>query len=571
MFSLDDTHRELDTPTAFPVDPDPTGAGMLGTQMVAAHVHVSAVTGRLFELIARMEDTDAFQPTYANAAAWMRWHLGLDSRTARSYVRISRRLRDLPVTAAALSDGRLSLDRLKVLLRVVEADSATDLVEFAVACADVDTLRDRVADIENAPSPPEPRTIWEGPRATMWWRDDILHLNATIPGIDGATVEQAILRLADNAPPDPQTGLYRDPSDRFGDALVQMGSQALAADGDHDRATVVVHIAAEDLSTKKGVGYDTAGRLFGTSELDHILCDARIQPALHDSDGITIGVGRITRTIPSWLVRAIQERDKEAVDSLAVAEHGGSTATTSSTGPTVDPPTSTTSSHSAASTTACSTTRAGKSKETPMANSGSSTNGVAHTFGLPNHFHPVSPKYAPSTSTNVPTSSSENSPPAAAHHKHPRVRQLRNFSSSSDRLRSRFWVHCRIRLRVRGYAGRSRPTFRQVPAPLTLAGILVKTTVPATDFPSARSGACRRKRHQKSQRREPLMARGSLRFSTHLHFNLTHLIGESSIAARGPTCGQSELGGPSWSRHLSVNANRHEPGSEPGKRPNVAA
>ena len=310
MFSLEDTHREPDTPTAFPVDPDPTVAGMLGTQMVAAHLHVSAATGRLFELIACMEDTDAFQPTYANAAAWMRWHLGLDSRTARSYVRISRRLRDLPVTAAALSDGRLSLDRLKVLLRVVEADSETDLVEFAVACADVDTLRDRVADIENAPSPPEPRTIWDGPRATMWWRDDILHLNATIPGIDGATVEQAILRLAHNAPPDPQTGLYRDPSDRFGDALVQMGSQALAADGDHDRATVVVHIAAEELSTKTGVGYDTAGRLFGTSELDRLLCDARVQPALHDSDGITIGVGRITRTIPSWLARAIQERDK---------------------------------------------------------------------------------------------------------------------------------------------------------------------------------------------------------------------------------------------------------------------
>ena len=143
-----------------------------------------------------------------------------------------------------------------------------------------------------------------------WWRNDSLHVRGIVPGADGVMVEEAFLRLAAKTPKDPATGLFRDADLRAGEALVQMASEALAADGDHDRATVVVHIPAADLVAGEGEGWDAAGRIFTAADLERLVCDSRIQPALHDADGVTVGVGRTTRTIAPWLRRLVEQRDQ---------------------------------------------------------------------------------------------------------------------------------------------------------------------------------------------------------------------------------------------------------------------
>jgi len=157
----------------------------------------------------------------------------------------------------------------------------------------------------------------------MWWREDVLHVRSTVPGVDGVTVEQAFLRLANTAPDNPLTGRYRPADEQNGEALLQMASESLAADGDHDRATVVVHIAATDLTTDPAssnpmlidatgnpvMGWDTTGRRFHAADIQRLLCDTRIQPCLSDADGVDFGVGRVTRTIPHWLRRVLQPRD----------------------------------------------------------------------------------------------------------------------------------------------------------------------------------------------------------------------------------------------------------------------
>lgn len=300
----------VDTELAVDHEPDVDARDELGNALVSAHRDLTASTARIFELIVEMEDTESYLPTYSHTAAWLSWHLGISTATARRYVRVANQLRDLPVVAAAHARGLLTLDRLQLLLRVVEPDMQHELVDFAVGCADIDTLRQTIKDIETARSDAEhatddqPRT-----RATMWWRNDALHLNAVIQGADGVMVERAIERVADRAPTDPDSGGFRPVDDRHGEAIVQLASMSLAADTDHDRATVVVHVNAADLDSDSRQGWDAAGRVFSTAELDRLLCDARIQPCIDDSHGLTIGVGRTTRTIPPWLLRSLNDRD----------------------------------------------------------------------------------------------------------------------------------------------------------------------------------------------------------------------------------------------------------------------
>ena len=89
---------------------------------------------------------------------------------------------------------------------------------------------------------------------------------------------------------------------------MQIASEAAAADRDHDRATLVVHFNAADL----GAGF-TSGmvgeQLIDRDELLRLSCDARLQPAIDDPSGVTVGVGRTTRKIPPWLRRLVEGRD----------------------------------------------------------------------------------------------------------------------------------------------------------------------------------------------------------------------------------------------------------------------
>ncbi|MGI9647795.1 MAG: DUF222 domain-containing protein, partial [Acidimicrobiia bacterium] len=161
------------------------------------------------------------------------------------------------------------------------------------------------------PVDPEPDGhVQEPPPAVlhMWWDEDEFNYRGRVRGADGVTVEMALLKLAAKAPPDTLSGGFRNPEERQGEALVQMASEALAGEGDHDRATVVVHVSAEELRDPDSSAW-IAGKQVDREELLRLACDGRMQPAVDDPDGFTIGVGRVTRQIPPWLRRLMTERD----------------------------------------------------------------------------------------------------------------------------------------------------------------------------------------------------------------------------------------------------------------------
>src|SRR5207245_1611676 len=90
---------------------------------------------------------------------------------------------------------------------------------------------------------------------------------------EGMVVKKAIDRVAGQSPPDPDSGKLVPHAQRCADALVGLASQSLAADTDHDRATVVCHVDVAALSSDDGVAVIESDMPIGAETVRRLLCD----------------------------------------------------------------------------------------------------------------------------------------------------------------------------------------------------------------------------------------------------------------------------------------------------------
>jgi hypothetical protein len=278
-------------------------------RLAEAHAGVNRSVLAVLDLIVELDKPETrLANSVADMTSWLGFDLGVDRRTARMWARVAHALVDLPVTRRAFHSGAVAFDQVGILCQYATAENERELLEFTR-----DTPTDELAaalrehlDIESARRSRRDRSPW----LKMSWNEQETHLKlrGEIPGVDGLMVETALRRVASRAPLDEVTGLHRDADVSNGGALVQIASEAAAADRDHDRATLVVHFNAADL----GAGF-TSGmvgeQLIDRDELLRLSCDARLQPAIDDPSGVTVGVGRATRKIPPWLRRLVEGRD----------------------------------------------------------------------------------------------------------------------------------------------------------------------------------------------------------------------------------------------------------------------
>lgn len=281
-----------------------------GLRLARSHATINRAICGLLDLIVEL-DTDEirFANSVTDMAAWVQFDLGLEAKTARSWVRVARALVDLPLTRRAFRAGEVSFDEVRILCR-----HATPANEAALLAITSETQADDLAaairselDLESRRRARPESDPW----LQMWWSEDESHLKlrGEIPGVDGLLVETALRRLASKAPRDPATGLFTDPDLRNAEALVQIASESTAEDRDHDRATLVVHLDAAEVAS--GITSGTVGKhLIDRDELLRLACDPRLQPAIDDPTGATVGIGRTSRKIPPWLRRLVENRDK---------------------------------------------------------------------------------------------------------------------------------------------------------------------------------------------------------------------------------------------------------------------
>ncbi len=241
-------------------------------------------------------------------AQWLWMRYGISDWKARRLIETATVLPHLPAITRALDDGRLGVDKVVELARFAQPDTEDGLVAWAQQVSSARIRRE--GDLARRGEPDEAANE-DAMRSVTWaFRDEgrRFELHADLPAAQGAVVATTIDRVAASVPvmPHEQGGIHT--TARRADALVGLCSARLAADPDPDRATVVIH--ARLGATETGTGAEIeGGGVAQPSTLERLLCAARVETVHEAGDGRVIGIGRITRVPPAWLLRQVRYRD----------------------------------------------------------------------------------------------------------------------------------------------------------------------------------------------------------------------------------------------------------------------
>ena len=119
-----------------PRDPDlaELDDAALATGVREGAVAIAAATGRWLALLGELVVRGVWADEGASSPGqWLGWACGMGASTAREHVRVALRLRELPATAAALSDGRVSYSKVRAITRVAEPEIEQMLLRWCDA------------------------------------------------------------------------------------------------------------------------------------------------------------------------------------------------------------------------------------------------------------------------------------------------------------------------------------------------------------------------------------------------------------------------------------------------------
>jgi hypothetical protein len=274
-----------------------------------AYVAMNRTHREFFALIDEVDRTRAWADDGArDLAQWMWMRYGMSDWKARRFIETAAALPYLPAISQALERGELGVDKVLELTRFAKVETEDGLIPWA---RQVSAARIRQeADVVRRGEPDEAAND-DAVRSVTWaFRDEgrRFEMHAQLPAAQGAAVATAIDRVARTLPsmPDEQGDLHMPA--RRADALVGLCSARLAADPDPDRATVVVHARVGTADPRSGAEIEGGG-VAHPSTLERLLCAARVETVHEDAEGRVIGMGRITRVPPPWLLRQVRYRD----------------------------------------------------------------------------------------------------------------------------------------------------------------------------------------------------------------------------------------------------------------------
>jgi hypothetical protein len=275
------------------------------------HADISARHRRLLRYIAEWDERERWaDDDCRDMAQWLSIRLGVSNWMARRWVHAAHALEHLPLLSEALETGVLGLDKTVELARFATPETERKLIAWAKRVSPA-VIRSK-ADLAQRLPIEHIRAVERARYLRWWWYDDgtRLGLEGEFPAAEGAAIAKAIRRVADNLPELPAE-IENCPQDLFqqrcADALHALAGRALADDADADRATVVVH---STLDACAGIPSAIEGGPVLHPEVGRRLkCDARLQFVLTDRSGNALGIGRTSRNVPEWLMRALRGRD----------------------------------------------------------------------------------------------------------------------------------------------------------------------------------------------------------------------------------------------------------------------
>jgi len=158
---------------------------------------IAVATAEFLRLLGEFDARDGWAGVGIRSCAhWLSWRCGMALGTARDHVRVARRLRSLPVTAATFAEGRLSYSKVRAVCRVATPETEADLVAtgLSATASQVERLTRVIRAVapEHVPSarepapPSPPRLHWE------WDEDDTLRISGRLSAEDGAALLTAL-------------------------------------------------------------------------------------------------------------------------------------------------------------------------------------------------------------------------------------------------------------------------------------------------------------------------------------------------------------------------------------------
>ena len=200
-----------------------------------------AATHRVYlSVLASSDDQENWGPDGATSMGrWVAARHAVTVGSGEELVRVAHQLDQLPAISAAYGAGELSWDQTRHLARYATPETDETLA-WRGARSSVHALSLEARRHEPAPAPKtENRFLDVRPDQNGY------HLKGWLPSDDGERVLAAIMGIADGFKPDPATNEYAPIGQRRADALTELATRELAADGDADLATVTVFYDTE--------------------------------------------------------------------------------------------------------------------------------------------------------------------------------------------------------------------------------------------------------------------------------------------------------------------------------------
>jgi hypothetical protein len=252
------------------------------------------------------------QDGHRNSAQFVSATFHVSNWKARRWIEASFALESLPLTAAALDSGALSLDKVCELTRFVTPADESRWIRWA-AKATTGGVRAK-ADQEATRARDEAATVDATRYLTHSRWDDHIWIEARLPVDDGERVVKAIDDLAAQLPahPDDEDSATRIGSDeptiaqRRADALVALVTSSGAASS---ATTVVVHAPLASLVQDEGSASIDGGLTLHPETTRRLCCDSKIRTVVEDGHGGRLGIGDASRIVPAWLRAEVLERD----------------------------------------------------------------------------------------------------------------------------------------------------------------------------------------------------------------------------------------------------------------------
>jgi len=265
---------------------------------------------------------------FRGTAEWLAFECELTPRTARDHVRVARRLRELPLVAAAFSRGEVSYSQVRAITRAEPGEDEAGLLEVALRST-VAQLERHVRGLRSASSAdPDVAAAAHARRCVEWFfdTDGTLRFWGRLAGEAGVAFVEAVETAAAALHPDPTPAAIAMASEaagagpashRMSDARRRPSRTARRADAlaeialsGSPRTHLVLHVDPQALACTARGGRRRAGAVCALDDgpavpsdlARRLTCDAEVSVP-------GVNLGRTQRVVSPALRRALEARD----------------------------------------------------------------------------------------------------------------------------------------------------------------------------------------------------------------------------------------------------------------------